>query len=165
MVAPNQRFRRVGVYEWDDLLKDLRDFQAEVDSITGGGGGGSGTPNTPTVIAGQPGLDGKSAYQLAIIAGFEGTEEEWLASLQGQSAYDLAVLVGGFEGSEEEWLASLQGLSAYQVAVQNGFLGTEEEWLISLRAASNPDDYGVVDMDYGFTIEVVDSLEDYGTVS
>jgi hypothetical protein len=30
------------------------------------------------------GLDGKSAYQIALENGFEGTEEEWLASLKGE---------------------------------------------------------------------------------
>ena len=30
------------------------------------------------------GIEGKSAYQIAVDAGFEGTEEEWLASLQGE---------------------------------------------------------------------------------
>ena len=30
------------------------------------------------------GLDGKSAYQIAVENGFEGTEEEWLASLKGE---------------------------------------------------------------------------------
>lgn len=31
------------------------------------------------------GLDGKSAYQIALENGFEGTEEEWLESLEGYS--------------------------------------------------------------------------------
>ena len=30
-------------------------------------------------------------------------------TLRGYSAYDVAVLYGGFEGTEEEWLASLKG--------------------------------------------------------
>ena len=30
------------------------------------------------------GKDGKSAYQIAVEKGFVGTEEEWLASLQGE---------------------------------------------------------------------------------
>ena len=33
--------------------------------------------------AGEAGADGKSAYQSALEQGFEGTEEEWLASLKG----------------------------------------------------------------------------------
>lgn len=49
---------------------------------------------------------GLSAYEIAVKDGFEGTEEEWLASLDGKSAYELAV-ENGFEGTEEEWLESL----------------------------------------------------------
>lgn len=33
---------------------------------------------------GQPGKDGKSAYELALEAGFEGTLEDWLVSLKGE---------------------------------------------------------------------------------
>ena len=32
---------------------------------------------------GTPGKDGKSAYEIAVSNGFEGTEEEWIASLKG----------------------------------------------------------------------------------
>ena len=32
---------------------------------------------------GTPGADGKSAYELAVLGGFDGTEQEWLASLVG----------------------------------------------------------------------------------
>ena len=38
-----------------------------------------GTP----IIVGPPGADGKSAYQLAVLAGFVGDEAAWLASLKG----------------------------------------------------------------------------------
>lgn len=57
------------------------------------------------------GEDGKSAYELAVAAGFTGTLEEWLLQLQGEdgkTAYELAVELG-FIGTEEEWLASLKG--------------------------------------------------------
>ncbi|MGM0175677.1 hypothetical protein [Enterococcus sp. DIV0800] len=86
------------------------------------------------------GKDGESAYQIAVARGFQGTEQEWLDSLDGPpgddglSAYEVA-LKSGFEGTEQEWLDSLdgppgsQGLSAYEVAVNNGFEGTEQEWL------------------------------------
>jgi hypothetical protein len=72
----------------------------------GGSGGGNG---------GGAGKDGKSAYEIAVENGFEGTEEEWLESLVGPQ---------GEPGQE--------GKSAYEVAVENGFEGTEEEWLESL---------------------------------
>lgn len=58
---------------------------------------------------GANGKDGKSAYELAVQKGYEGTLEEWLESLvgpEGESAYDIAKKYG-FEGTEEEWLATL----------------------------------------------------------
>ena len=51
---------------------------------------------------------GDSAYEIAVKNGFEGTEVEWLASLNGESSYDIAVK-NGFDGTESEWLASLKG--------------------------------------------------------
>lgn len=67
------------------------------------------------IPTGLPGSDGKSAYQLALSEGFEGTESEWLASLRG---------VPGDDGDN--------GLSAYEIARALGFAGTEQEWLDSL---------------------------------
>lgn len=64
----------------------------------------------------------------------------------GYSAYRLAVL-DGFEGTEQEWLESLigdEGKSAYQVAVDNGFEGTVAEWLASL--VGPPGDPGITDV-------------------
>lgn len=46
--------------------------------VSSGSGGGSGVP----------GKDGASAYEIAVENGFEGTEEEWLASLVGQPGPD-----------------------------------------------------------------------------
>lgn len=76
-------------------------------------------------FAGNDGNDstvpGPSAYEVAVVAGFVGTEAEWLVSLRGAdstvpgdsgaSAYAVAV-AGGFVGTEAEWLASLQGTDA-----------------------------------------------------
>ncbi|KAA8829344.1 F0F1 ATP synthase subunit delta [Bifidobacterium tissieri] len=55
----------------------------------------NGLPGSPTVevpvqaipIAGR---DGKSAYELAVDHGFEGTVEEWLESLKGTATLDYA---------------------------------------------------------------------------
>ena len=98
-----------------------------------------------------------SAYSIAVQHGFEGTEEEWLASLQGEdgkSAYQIAI-EHGYEGTEEEWLASLvgpagpagpegpegpageqgeDGKSAYDMAVERGYEGTEDEWIEEVAA-------------------------------
>lgn len=48
------------------------------------------------------------------------------------TAYGVAVQ-NGFEGTQEEWLESLEGLSAYEIALKCGFEGTEQEWLDSLK--------------------------------
>ena len=50
---------------------------SELERAIGTGGGGGGT-----------GANGKSAYELALEHGFEGTEEEWLASLKGEDGAD-----------------------------------------------------------------------------
>ena len=91
-------------------------------------------------LAGKDGVDGKSAYELAVANGYEGTEAEWLRSLagaNGKSAYEIAV-ENGYKGTELEWLASLvgeagaNGKSAYELAVENGYNGTVQEWLATL---------------------------------
>lgn len=87
-----------------------------------------------------PGPDGASAYEVAVANGYEGTEAEWLASLEGAggedgaTAYALAV-ANGYEGTIAEWLADLEGKNAYELAVEGGYEGTKSEWLESLKGA------------------------------
>ncbi len=73
-------------------------------------------------MRGLPGDVGASAYEVAVQNGYEGTEEEWLLSLRGDTG-----------GQGEDGLAGADGLSAYQVALENGFEGTQAEWLLSLK--------------------------------
>lgn len=92
---------------------------------------------------GERGGDGKSAYDLAVENGFEGTQSEWITSLEGKSAYEVAVETG-FVGTEAEWVATLkgpQGLSAYDVAVEEGFSGDKAAWLSSLMGAQGESAY------------------------
>lgn len=106
--------------------------------------------------SGVNGKDGKSAYDLAKEKGYNGTEDEWLASLkgadgkEGMSAYEIAVK-NGYTGTETEWLDSLKGedgtvatkgedgKSAYDIAVTNGYAGTEAQWLESLKGEKGAD--------------------------
>lgn len=96
------------------------------------------------------GVDGKTAYDLAVEKGYKGTLEEWLESLKGangqdgangKSAYELAV-EKGYEGTLEEWLLSLNGTngsngkSAYELAVEKGYEGTLDQWLESLKGSN-----------------------------
>lgn len=54
-----------------------------------------------TGINGENGTDGKSAFEVAVGNGFEGTATEWLASLQGKDgangkdAYEVFIQVHG----------------------------------------------------------------------
>lgn len=117
-------------------------------------------------VVDKEGVPGEDAYQLAVRNGFTGTEQEWLASLEGpqgdigpagKTAYQVAV-DEGFNGTKQAWLDSLvgedgdEGKSAYQLAVEAGFVGTEQEWLDSLvgpegTGSTNEDIAGYVDAD------------------
>lgn len=52
------------------------------------------------------GVPGKSAYQLAVENGYEGTILEWLESLHGKSAYAYAV-ENGYRGTEADFAKAL----------------------------------------------------------
>ena len=41
-------------------------------------------PDDPSFFGAASGQDGRSAYEIAVAHGYEGTEEEWLASLKGE---------------------------------------------------------------------------------
>jgi hypothetical protein len=93
-------------------------------------------PKPVTAIPmGGVGPRGMSAYQVAVLEGFVGTEVEWLADLEGSNAYEVA-LANGFVGSQAAWLTSLVGLSAYQIAVLGGFVGNQAAWIASLEGTS-----------------------------
>ena len=77
------------------------------------------------------GENGKSAYELAVSNGFEGTEEEWLQSLNGNDGKNGEDGRDGIDG--KNGINGEDGKSAYEIAVQNGFEGTVQEWLNSLK--------------------------------
>ena len=89
--------------EWLESLKGAKgDTGAQGEKGETGAQGEKGE-------TGAQGTDGLSAYQVALANGFVGTEEQWLESLKGMSAYQIAKEIGVFEGTEQEWLESLKG--------------------------------------------------------
>lgn len=82
--------------------------------------------------SGTPGKDGKSAYEIAVSKGFEGTEEEWLASLKGYPGEDGAtpnISIGTVDTLESgsDATASITGTSASPVlnlGIPKGTTGT-----------------------------------------
>ena len=103
----------------------------------------------PSGADGQDGKDGKdglSAYEIAVNAGYTGTEEEWLASLKGRDGLNGADGKNGTNGIDGvngkdglDGKTGEDGLSAYQLAIHNGFTGTEKEWLESLKGPKGED--------------------------
>ncbi len=82
----------------------------------------------PYFVSGSGGADGKSAYEIAVDNGFDGTEEEWLESLKGADGKDGRDGVNGTDGtngsdgvdgkdgfpSEEEWNALVARVEALE---------------------------------------------------
>ena len=94
-------------------------------------------------IQGPKGDPGKSAYQLAVDAGYGGSESEWLTSLKGEQGIQGPKGNPGEQGERGEQglkgdtgdpgAQGPEGKSAYQVAVDDGFVGSESDWLASLK--------------------------------
>lgn len=102
-----------------DNAKVTVDQKGRITAISeGSGGGGGGTQGPP----------GDSAYDIAVINGFVGTEQEWLDSLKGADGADGAPGSDGTNGTN-----GTDGKSAYEIAVENGFVGSEAQWLESLK--------------------------------
>ena len=74
---------------------------------------------------GEKGTDGKSAYQIAVEQGYQGSESDWLSSLKGDKGNTGAKGNPGQDGAE--------GKSAYAIAVEHGYEDSEDKWLLSLK--------------------------------
>jgi len=105
---------KISAYDDDETLSDN-------DRLVGTDNPSGRTKEFPlsslTTYLSTKGIGGASAYDVAVLNGFVGTEEEWLDSLHGvdgKSAYELAV-IDGFVGTEAEWLASLEATRPYNV--------------------------------------------------
>ena len=130
------QWRYVGAESWTDLIA--------LSAITGpaGANGNDGAP-------GAAGADGKSAYELAVEAGFGGDTAAWLASLVGAPGAAGADGAPGANGNDGAPGANgndgapgadgANGQSAYEIAAANGFVGDEAAWLASLVGAPGAD--------------------------
>ena len=118
-----------------------------------GPAGEDGAPGAP----GVDGDDGASAYQVAVNAGFVGSEAEWLDSLVGEEGPRGPAGADGSDGKQgpegpegprgpqgiqgepgADGSDGADGKSAYQIAQDEGFVGTEAEFLDSLVGPEGP---------------------------
>ncbi len=74
--------------------------------------------------------NGKSAYEIWLDQGHEGTEDDFLEWLKGASGKDGANGSDGLNGSD--------GKSAYQIWLDQGFIGTESDFFEWLSYSQNP---------------------------
>ena len=77
---------------------------------------------------GEKGTDGKSAYQIAVEQGYQGSESDWLTSLKGDKGEKGNTGAKGSPGQD-----GAEGKSAYAIAVEHGYEDSEDEWLLSLK--------------------------------
>lgn len=150
-------------------LVDVRDGTADEDQVLDGATFYAGdtemkTGNIATFEEGEPeyvlkGAPGESAYEIAVKRGFEGTEEEWIASLKkpaedaaknvvdiandaAKNALKQAKESGEFDGKDGytpvkgvDYFDGKNGKSAYSYAKDGGYTGTESEFAEDI----NPD--------------------------
>ena len=81
-----------------------------------------------TLYNGANGTDGKSAYQIAVEQGYQGSESDWLFSLKGDKGDKGNTGSKGNPGQD-----GAEGKSAYAIAVEHGYEDSEEKWLLSLK--------------------------------
>ena len=89
---------------------------------------------------GAIGADGKSAYELALSSGFDGSLQDWLASLvgkQGEKGRDRRTGRKRVRPAHraKKGDTGADGKSAYELACEQGYTGTLIEWLTSLVGA------------------------------
>ena len=90
------------------------------------------------VLEGLKGKDGMNNYQLAVKHGYQGTEEQFAKDIIPKSNYERAKELQGFQGTEVDYLVSLQGAPGkdlYQAAVERGYKGSFDDFLEQQKGA------------------------------
>ena len=76
--------------------------------------------------------DGLSAYEIAVSAGYNGSLQEWLNSLNGKSAYQIAK-EAGFNGTEQEFGLLLDRLATSEiVSLKTAYFNGDGELILTL---------------------------------
>ncbi len=105
-----------------------------------------GSNETPVKVQANvlEGLKGKSAYEIAVKHGYQGTEEQFAKDIIPKSNYERAKELQGFQGTEVDYLVSLHGApgeSIYDIAVRKGFVGSEQAYLDSQKGKDGKSAY------------------------
>ena len=122
------------VYFWNTLTVNWENIGPIVGPQGDKGDSGDKGEKGDTGQNGLNGQDGRSAYELAVLGGFVGTQTDWLSSLIGPAGADGTDGVNGQNGQNGQ-----DGRSAYELAVLGGFVGTQTDWLASLIGPAGAD--------------------------
>lgn len=142
-----EAYSRLPPSEFEQYETQMSDLSKLVEELKNhpGTGGGAGAPGEKGDKGdpGEDGADGKSAYDLAVENGFNGSISEWLASLKGEKGDRGEKGETGVKGADGKdglnGKDGVNGKSAYELAVDNGFSGTLAEWLNSLKGSDGKD--------------------------
>ena len=91
---------------------------------------------------GAPGEDGKSAYEIAVENGFQGTEEQWLASLKAPDDYNQLKSLPKINGAEVKGELTSQNL---KIENFNPYLISSVGLMSLIMSGVGDGDYSVVD--------------------
>ena len=91
---------------------------------------------------GAPGEDGKSAYEIAVENGFQGTEEQWLASLKAPDDYNQLKSLPKINGVEVKGELTSQNL---KIENFNPYLISSVGLMSLIMSGVGDGDYSVVD--------------------
>lgn len=110
----NLRTPAMYVVKIGDLILDKEGYLYQIDSL-------NSTYCIATYCGTQVVAYGKSAYVLAVENGFEGTEEEWLASLKGEKGDPASVTdyITHETGDSEELIMSQKGVTEIKTELQS----------------------------------------------
>ena len=86
-----------------------------------------GSTSTFTVQNGEDGTNGLSAYEIAVLNGFEGTEAEWIASLHGNGIGVDHIDKIGSDGLNDTYAIYYTDGTCYTFTVTNGAKGDQGE--------------------------------------
>lgn len=105
-----------------------------------------GSNETPVKVQANvlEGLRGLSAYEIAVKHGYQGTEERFSKDIIPKSNYERAKELQGFQGTEVDYLVSLQGAPGkdlYQAAVERGYKGSFDDFLEQQKGEKGKDAY------------------------
>ena len=100
----------------------------------------NGTSTTFTVTNGENGANGKSAYEIAVDNGFEGSKQEWLESLNGADGNGItSVEITSSNGNVDTYTITFSNGSSSTFTVTNGENGSNGVSIVSVEKTNTED--------------------------